>query len=411
MSGFETLNWEISLLGLAWASMAMITFAIQRPPTHAQKILFPWLIVLSLPLIHSGLEFHHIDIGRFFYFTNPTLNLLHGPLLLLYLRALTQTSPPRLTTYAAHLLPTLVFYAMYLLMSHPSIMRPAPQFDTQAMLTFTANPFDPWFLPIMKHFGLINALIFLAYSVSALMVLHKHQQTILDYFAKLSWSRRLAWVYSLPATLGLLSVINLLYNLQDPVPDTLPVVRVQLLSFVFFIGLLTVFGARQQPVFSTHSLGDPTAATFKATHQQRHDNPTRQTPHHPTIAPQARAIVAHLQRTQAFTDSEFSLYQLAEQLNLPYRDVSRTINQGLGKNFYQLINELRLSKVKSLLELGEKGTIMSAAMACGFNSKSSFNRQFKQRYGVTPSQVQRQAKFDNQEKGDSATEEKVSRLK
>lgn len=67
------------------------------------------------------------------------------------------------------------------------------------------------------------------------------------------------------------------------------------------------------------------------------------------------------------------------------------INQGLGKNFYQLINELRLAKIKGLLEQNRHDTIMTMALECGFNSKSNFNRLFKQHYGVTPSQMQRQA--------------------
>lgn len=383
MYAYTLINWEISLLGLAWAAMAIANLANQRAKTAPHYIVMVWLCLLCLPLIHTGLVFHAFEIEPFFTWTNPTLNLLHGPLLLIYVRALTQTTNQALIRrHLIHLLPAIVFYALYLAMSHPELMRPSPVPETGLGIEHSSNPFNHWLAPLMRHFGLVNAISFIGYAIATLCLLHRHQARIGDYFAHKPLSFRLTWIFALPATFALLSVFNLLYNLAEPSTNAPPVISIQLTTGVLFIALLSYFGPRQQTIFS--------ASPNTARAGQKIAKQTAP-PANAKRVQQAQQILDYLEQSQAFTESELSIYQLAERVSLPYHEVSSAINQGLGKNFYQLINELRLAKIKGLLEQNRHDTIMTMALECGFNSKSNFNRLFKQHYGVTPSQMQRQA--------------------
>ena len=64
------------------------------------------------------------------------------------------------------------------------------------------------------------------------------------------------------------------------------------------------------------------------------------------------------------------------------------VNKKVGKNFYDFVNQYRLEEFKRLLSdpKNRNLTLLSLAIDCGFNSKSSFNRHFKKVTGQTPSQ-------------------------
>ena len=70
-------------------------------------------------------------------------------------------------------------------------------------------------------------------------------------------------------------------------------------------------------------------------------------------------------------------------------DVGRkVINEKEQKNFYNYINALRIKEFIRLASLPEskKYTMLSLAYECGFNSKSTFNKHFKENTGKTPTE-------------------------
>ena len=87
-------------------------------------------------------------------------------------------------------------------------------------------------------------------------------------------------------------------------------------------------------------------------------------------------------RQQPYLEPELTLSELAKQLNISTSKLSQTINNGLGKNFNDFINEYRVEAVKKMM-LDEKKSnfsLLGIAQECGFNSKATFNRTFKKLY-------------------------------
>ncbi len=86
-------------------------------------------------------------------------------------------------------------------------------------------------------------------------------------------------------------------------------------------------------------------------------------------------------------DSEITLASLSRKLGTNTCDLSRTINEGLGVNFNELINRMRVDSVKAVLaNSDEKRNLLDIAFDAGFSSKASFNRSFKLYAGVTPTE-------------------------
>lgn len=97
-----------------------------------------------------------------------------------------------------------------------------------------------------------------------------------------------------------------------------------------------------------------------------------------------RKLQQTLREDKQYLNPQLSLAELAALLQINSNQLSQVINELLGKNFYQLINEYRVEEVKRNI-LSEEKTLLGIAMESGFNSKSAFNRIFKEITGSTPS--------------------------
>ena len=66
--------------------------------------------------------------------------------------------------------------------------------------------------------------------------------------------------------------------------------------------------------------------------------------------------------------------------------MSLAINEGLKKNFYDLVNGYRVEEAKRLLvdPNSNNYTVLSIGFEAGFNSKTTFNTVFKKFTGLTP---------------------------
>lgn len=91
-------------------------------------------------------------------------------------------------------------------------------------------------------------------------------------------------------------------------------------------------------------------------------------------------------------DSKLSINDLASRLDTKSKYVSQVINEKLGKNFYNFVNEYRIKDAKDLLTDPEyqKYSVEGVAHIVGFNTKSSFNAAFKKHSGQTPSEYRKE---------------------
>ncbi len=82
-------------------------------------------------------------------------------------------------------------------------------------------------------------------------------------------------------------------------------------------------------------------------------------------------------------NSEFSVENLAEYLNISRVQLYRKVKAIMGISISDYIGNIRLEKAKSMLE-NTSLTISEIAYACGFSSPNYFSTTFKIKYGTTP---------------------------
>jgi AraC-like DNA-binding protein len=95
-----------------------------------------------------------------------------------------------------------------------------------------------------------------------------------------------------------------------------------------------------------------------------------------------------MRERRPYIDSELTLSKLSSLLSTSNHRLSQLLNQGLRTSFYDYINRYRIEEVKRrLADRGSPGPcILDIALECGFNSKSTFNKIFKQHTSLSPSQ-------------------------
>ena len=93
-----------------------------------------------------------------------------------------------------------------------------------------------------------------------------------------------------------------------------------------------------------------------------------------------------MRQDEPYLEPELNLAALAKKLKTNTSILSKVINEGMGQNFNDYINEYRVRAVMKKMNQGEhiRQTLLGIAYDCGFNSKATFNRSFKKITGFTP---------------------------
>lgn len=101
----------------------------------------------------------------------------------------------------------------------------------------------------------------------------------------------------------------------------------------------------------------------------------------------ARAWHARVVAEGWWREPGLSLADVARRLGTNESYVSRAYNQGLGNNFNGAINAIRVEAVQHALldPAAEPAALLTLALDCGFSSKASFNRVFREHTGASPS--------------------------
>ncbi|WP_300531948.1 helix-turn-helix domain-containing protein [Maricaulis sp.] len=123
---------------------------------------------------------------------------------------------------------------------------------------------------------------------------------------------------------------------------------------------------------------------------------------HADLAELMEKIDAHMEVSAAYLRPGLTVKSLGRQLLVNPVTVSQAINAGRGRNFSDYVNSLRVKHACKMLGDPEQAdqTVLDVMLASGFNTKSNFNRSFKQETGATPLAYRKAALSDAAEKSD-----------
>lgn len=91
-----------------------------------------------------------------------------------------------------------------------------------------------------------------------------------------------------------------------------------------------------------------------------------------------------LEEEKIYSDHELNLEKFANKMDIKIHQLSQYINEILKMNFYDLINNYRISESEKILVTFPERTVLSIALEVGFSSLSTFYSSFKKKWNMSP---------------------------
>lgn len=367
----------IYLIGISITVFLALVLIGKQKKSLSDKILLIWLLVIA-----GHLFLYYLNISNKLYDYPFLLGihlpypLLHGPLLYLYTAALTNKISTKNYSWLFHFIPILPFYA-YLV--------PFFNLKEEEKIEIFQNGGAGYeaFLMINIWSIFISGIVYVSIS---LYLLKQYKESIKNNFSftekiNLSWLRYLIYGIGFIWLLVFLGNDNAVFGVT--------------VLYVVFLGF---FGIRQVGIFShnlrTIPLNTHNNNSDSILPKNKSESNLAKTKYAKSTLTDDQASEIHKALTRAIEDDklyknpELTLSALASTLDVHPNNLSQVINSFEEKNFYDYINEKRVNAFINMVAKLEnrRFTLLSLALDCGFNSKPSFNRNFKKVTGLSPTE-------------------------
>ncbi len=370
----QRVNDTIAIVGLVQSIFGILIFTLKRPGHLSFTFLIIWLALIAIFLGSRLLPFQVVDYFKPGIF--PIL-FLFGPLLYLYISSLTIENFKIRPVFLLHLLPFL------LVCVHRSTIHPVPISSSNNL---TVNPN---YIYNKIYYSLFILSIF-AYWFWSLKLIFNHRKNIPFNFSNYTSKNTLSWLIFVLTIFLVLFLADFSMSFMNKVLGmNVPRFPILSLNLTLFTYIMVLFGINQSVLFKTkiHVKGLDTLKTENS-EEIKNGHPLMDKKQ---LEELSEIILKYLECSKPYLNPDYSLQMMADDLKISRQKLSYLINSGQHKNFYKFINEFRVKEVKHKLNdpAYKHYTVLAIGLDCGFNSKTSFNRIFKEETGLTPSEFKR----------------------
>lgn len=366
---------SIYYIGLAQSLFVAFVFFTKQNKIAADWILTSWLLAIGFRMLVLIMEIEH---GEFFdaQFSIGLIPLTFGPFLFLYTKSLILNTKALNAKDYLHFIPFVTLTVLYFMFFQDKL-------SFQSGYLLFRN--DGYMIARLVY-GLIFIASVFYYSSATLYLINKYRRAKFDSFSYFSSNNMLNWLYFLSAfflAMYLLFTLMGLYNIF---------VQTKLFEIEYFSDLSLVvltfsvsyFGIKQNYLFNKSIRVEEDIIEAEAPEKEKYKNSTLSDD---IKTEYIQTILDFMQTERPHLNPELTIQDLSKQMNITRHHLTEILNNDLGKNFFNFINEYRVEEVKKRLldSKFEHLTIVAIAFDSGFNSKSTFNSIFKQQTGNTPS--------------------------
>ena len=296
-------------------------------------------------------------------FNNPAFGLVAFMCIYFYTLDLTDLKTFSNRKNLWHFLWPIVLYVYFLFCPIP----PPDSFAIQQEIPFQ-----------LYIFFTASIIIPIGYAYLIYQLIQLNQQKYLNEFAEsnifitLNWIK---WVTFILAFMIVFNVVSLRMNI-------LPSEGVTQTIFLLVCATLSYFSFRQPTLYKSS----------KPEEDIKDDAPSK---YQKIISDEEKirlveALEIYLSEEKPYLNPNISPQDIADNIKINKHHLSEILNLNFGKNFNGFINLYRIEEAKKLLTDNHNNiTMLAIAYDSGFNSKSSFNRAFKEITGNTPSEYKK----------------------
>ncbi|MFN1219631.1 helix-turn-helix domain-containing protein [Chryseobacterium kwangjuense] len=373
-SDLQTLSPLFYLAGIFIACFSSFLIAGKRKKVMADYLLAVWFLIIGIHLIFFVLFFSGIYV-KFPYFLGYEVFLpfIHGPMLYLYVLNLTGRKLDT-KTWFLHSVPVFI---VFLIMSGLLMKSPWER------LVIYQNGGNEYKLlsTILKYLMIFSGALYVGLSLFAM---RKYRKELSDQYSNTE-KMNMNWLYYLIIGMALIWIAVMIRN--DILIFSMVVLFILVAAYfgISRVGILNL-AAESENIEEKEVIDDPSEIVkYQKTF-----------PGDDAIQEIYEKLMNIMEQEKLYKDPELSLNHVAQLLNAHPNILSQTINTLEQKNFYDYINRQRIEEFKRIACLPEnqKFTILSLAFESGFNSKTSFNRNFKKYMNCSPREFLRSQSID-----------------
>lgn len=306
-----------------------------------------WLVVLCVYIISlAGIKEVPKSIGQL-------VVILHGSFLFLYIKNL---------TYNTKFLPKDLLYFL------PFVIR-------ISLAIFWPEVIDT------NIYTILSSIIYAAFIISAIFLMRRYNREVKNKYSKIELADT-AW-------LNLLIGGNVFFLLCGSITNFIPEFpsnQVEIVAFLIFMTVTGIKGVGNSVNFIIPPTeADEDIAAELGDQTSPYSNYGLKDTEAIILAENLKEV---MQTQKLYLNQELSLKDLAKSIDTYTHYITQILNSYFNQNFYDFVNQYRVEEAERLLLDPSKSnfTILAIAYECGFNSKAPFNRAFKKKNGITPSE-------------------------
>jgi len=371
---FNILQVLTDIIGITTTILLLIfsffLLTIEKWKKLSVKILFCFLINNSIFiiafLIKNYLKPATLLETSIFYFFHST-GLLFGPILYFYTKITIYGERKIRKREFGHLVPFIIslIYILLKIIIHTK--------DIQMWLS----------APESFIFNLLVNLQVLIYLIYAIFEVRKYRTKIREFYSSLiglyySWLTLVLYGFSL---MWLIDLVNFLLDSIIKLPSMIGLSSIAISLLINFIFAVLIFykGLTHPELFNSFIKEErPKYENSKLTKED--------------AAVYLKKLQNFMQDEKPYLIPNININGLSEKADIPMRFLSQIINDSLNKNFFDFINSYRIEESKNYLSdpKFKKLNVLEILYEVGFNSKSTFNKVFKDYTGQTPTEYRQQ---------------------
>lgn len=350
------------IFGVIQAIIFAGLFFSKRKRSGADNTLILWLLTFAA---HSILILINQNIaGNGFTRIFPvSFTLLYGPYLFIYVTLVKSCKRNPINIYL-HIIPFVIFSILSIVLHN-----------------------DIVFKKLVSFCGLLSGITYCSvtfYKIKA------HKSQILEHFSSidkvnLKWIERFV-ISIIMIWLGVFIILGIkqIYSITISLDWFF-------ISIPLIISYIGFYGLKQQLIFSPIEISQNTTSSNKeiSIHDKKESKSySKSGLNKDDMIKIHNSLINVVDDQKLYRHAGLSLKELSEKTNIPQHHITQTLNLYANKSFYNFINQYRVEEFKERVNKGdaEEFSLLGIAFDCGFNSKSSFNRIFKNLTGLSPSE-------------------------
>ncbi len=374
----------IFVIGVGQAAFFALLLSRKKGKSVADRILMVWLLFIALHLLWYYWDYTGLT-SRFPHLFGPNrfMPAAEGPFLWIYAQALLSGNQKFNYRWLFHFAP---FFLLNLLVIDIYLL-PAPE-KLEFMKVVLPNAL-PWQAQIGNFFNLFSGPV---YVILLLLQLRKFKNQMEGYFSTRQidflWLKRLAWGLG-GIWIVVLGTAAFCYVTGTTLPDRNNTYIFTAVSF--FVLFLGYHGLRHENILVKY----PIAPNHGGTEGKSLEKYARSG----LKAGQEKVLLDRIKLMMAteklYLEPNLTLDDLAAKLSTPRHYISQAIGSESNLTFFALVNRYRVEEARRKLVSDNYGhfSVLGIGLDCGFNSKASFNRVFKELTGQTPTEYREKLKM------------------